>query len=218
MKTVAPILPIQASIKLFERLMLGHPGEPDEQLVLQLAMHVATVDVFPTSFFYLQMHYKNWKRNQWVKDCVNIMVADAAHLDNLNFTSLRNTEQGEAQGQDGRNVTEVQWPVDNTMRPGFQILADSIVAGRSHEEATIIGTTAVDRQSTLDLRPVTKRKIGGREKDKNEWNEGNARRWKRWLLYLGDKSETCRGRASFWARKEDECQYNRINDMQIRWH
>jgi hypothetical protein len=86
------------------------------------------VEVFPTSVFNLQMHYKNWKRNQQVKDCVNIMVVDS-----LNFTSLRNTEHEEAQGQDGRNVADVQWPVDNAMRPGFQILADSVVAGRTHK-------------------------------------------------------------------------------------
>jgi hypothetical protein len=54
------------------------------------------------------MYYKNWKRNQRVKDCVNILVADAARIDSLTFTSLRNTEHGEAQGQDGQNVADVQ--------------------------------------------------------------------------------------------------------------
>jgi hypothetical protein len=119
------------------------------------------VEVLPTSVFYLQMHYKKWKRNQQVKDCVNIMVADAARIDSLIFTSLRNTKHEEAKGQDGRNVADVQWPVDNAIRPGFQILADSVVAGRTHEEPMIFGTTAVDRQSTLDLRPITKQSIGG---------------------------------------------------------
>jgi hypothetical protein len=47
------------------------------------------------------------------------------------------------------------------MRPGFQILANSVVAGRTHEEPMSVGTAAVDRQSTLDLRPITKRSIGG---------------------------------------------------------
>jgi hypothetical protein len=118
-------------------------------------------EVLPTFVFNLQMHYKNWKRNQQVKDCVNIMVADAARIDSLNFTSMRNTEHEETQGQDGRNVADVQWPVDNAMRPGFQILADSVVAGRTHKEPMIVGTTAVDRQSTLDLRRITKQSIGG---------------------------------------------------------
>jgi hypothetical protein len=123
------------------------------------------VEVFPTSGFYLQMQYKNWKRNQQVKDCANIVVADAARIDSLHFRSLRNTDHEEAQGQDGRNVADVQWPVDNAMRPGFQILDDSVVAERTHEEPMIFRTTAVDRQSTLDLRPITKRSIrGGRRK------------------------------------------------------
>jgi hypothetical protein len=122
------------------------------------------------------MHYKNWKRNQRVKECVNIMVADAARIDSLNFTSLRNTVHEEAQGQNGHNVAGVQWTVDNEMLPGFQILADSVVAGRTHEEPMSVGTTAVDMQSTLDLRPITKRNIGGREKEKID---RNARRYKR---------------------------------------
>jgi hypothetical protein len=58
-------------------------------------------------------------------------------------------------------VADVQWPVNNAIRPGFQILADSDVAGRTHEDPMIFGTTAVDRQSTLDLRPITKQSIGG---------------------------------------------------------
>jgi hypothetical protein len=171
-KTIAPILPIhgQASFTLFEKLMLERPGEPNDQMALQWTMHVDAVEVFPTSVFYLQMHYKNWKRNQRVKDCVNIMVSDAELIDSLNFMSLRNTEHEEAQPQDGHNVADVQWPVDNAMRPGFQILADSVVAGRTHEEPMIVGTTAVDRKSTLDFRPITKRKIGGREKDKIDRN------------------------------------------------
>jgi hypothetical protein len=127
-----------------------------------ISLHYSgAVEVFPTSVFYLQMHYKKWKRNQQVKDCVYIMVADAAHIDILNFTSLRNTKHEEAKGQDERNVADVQWPVDNAIRPGFQILADSVVAGRTYEEPMIFGTTAVDRQSTLDLRPITKQSIGG---------------------------------------------------------
>jgi hypothetical protein len=64
----------------------------------------------------------------------------------------------------------------------------------------MFGTTAVDRPYTLDLRPITKRKIGGSEKDKND---RNAQRCKRCLLYLGDKSDMCRGRVPFWAKKED---------------
>jgi hypothetical protein len=109
MKTIGPILPIhgQASLKLFEKLMLERPGEPNDQLALQWTMHVDAVEVFPTFVFYLQMHYKNWKRKQQVKDCVNIMVANAAFIDSLNFTSLRNTEHEEAQGQDGQNVADV---------------------------------------------------------------------------------------------------------------
>jgi hypothetical protein len=58
-------------------------------------------------------------------------------------------------------MNDVQWPVDNAMRPGFQILANSVVAGRSHEEPMIVETPAVDRQSTLVLRPITKIKMGG---------------------------------------------------------
>jgi hypothetical protein len=132
------------------------------------------VEVFPTSVFYLQMHYKNWKRNQQVKDCVNIMVADVARIDSLNFTSLRNTEHEEAKGQDGRNVADVQWPVDNAMQPGFQIIVDSVVAGRTHEEPMIVGTTAVDRQFTLDLRPITKWSIGGPRRTRLTGTHGAA--------------------------------------------
>jgi hypothetical protein len=120
------------------------------------------------------MHYKNWKQNQRVKDCVNIMVADAARIDSLKFMLLRNTKQEEAQGQDVHNVADVQWPVDNAMRPGFHILADSVVAGRTHEDTMIVGTTAVDRQPTLDLRPITKRKIGGARRTRLTGTRGAA--------------------------------------------
>jgi hypothetical protein len=137
-------------------------------------MHVDAVEVFPASVFYLQMHYKNWKRNQRVKDCVNIIVADAARIDRLNFTSLRKNEHEEAQEQDGHNVADVQWSVDNAMRPGFQILSDSVVAERTHEEPMLFGTTAVDRKSTLDLRPIRKVRLGGARRTKLTGTRGAA--------------------------------------------
>jgi hypothetical protein len=71
-------------------------------------------------------------------------------------------------------VADVQWPVDNAMRPGFHILADSVVAGRTHEEPMIVGTPAVDRQSTLDLRPITKRSIGGARRTRLTGTHGAA--------------------------------------------
>jgi hypothetical protein len=36
------------------------------------------------------------------------------------------------------------------------------------------------------------------------------------LLYLGDKSDMCRGRAPFWEKKEDRCQYYKMKGTQIR--
>jgi hypothetical protein len=55
----------------------------------------------------------------------------------------------------------------------------------------------------------------GRENGKID---GNTQCCKRCLLYLGDKSDMCRGRVPFWAKKEDGCQYYRMNGTQIRWH
>jgi hypothetical protein len=47
MKAVAPVLPIhgQASFKLFEKLVLERPGEPNNQMTLQWTMHVDAVEV-----------------------------------------------------------------------------------------------------------------------------------------------------------------------------
>jgi hypothetical protein len=67
-----------------------------------------------------------------------------------------------------------QSAVGNAMRPGFQILANSVVAGRTHEEPMLVGTTAVDRQSTLDLRPITKRSIGGARRARLTGTHGAA--------------------------------------------
>jgi hypothetical protein len=59
MGTLAPMLPIHGreAYKLFEKLMLERPGEPDNELSLEWVNHVDALEIYPTTVFYLQSHY-----------------------------------------------------------------------------------------------------------------------------------------------------------------
>jgi hypothetical protein len=73
-------------------------------------------------------------------------------------------------------VSDVKWSADNTIRPGFEILAGRVEAGVINDEPMIVGTTYVGTtyvgfQLILELYPITKRKIGGRKNDKDGGGE-----------------------------------------------
>jgi hypothetical protein len=148
MGTIAQILPINGreAYTLFEKLMLERLGEPDDELSLEWVNHVDALEIYPTTVFYLQSCYKKWKRNQRAKDCVNDLVADCARLNRLNRSTLQN--EGAREG----SSLAVEWPDGSAGRPAFPILNESVEAGRVDDSPLIVGTTAVDRKSTLDAR------------------------------------------------------------------
>ena len=62
--------------------MINHFGEPDDSVALERLEHI------PATPFYLQMHYKIWKKGVCVKECVNRTTSDKARKDRLNLCAL----------------------------------------------------------------------------------------------------------------------------------
>jgi hypothetical protein len=112
------------------------------------------------------------------------LVADCARLNGLKRSTLQN--EGAREG----SSLAVEWPNGSAVRPVFPILNESVEAGRVDDSPLIVGTTAVDRKSTLDARPITKRRHGSRMKDKARRSQRNCMRCQK---YGGQNAETCQG-------------------------